>query len=76
MKNSIKISIKWKWWLDTQFFPPELGPQRVLLVPENILSQNIFQWKNIFLSRTQGPDMKNIFLPTIQGPDMKNYFYQ
>jgi len=46
----------------------ELRLQRLLLVSENIFSQNIF------LPRTQGPDMKNIFLPTIQGPDIKNIF--
>ena len=33
----------------------ELGSQRLLLVSENIFSQNIF------LPTTQGPDMKNIF---------------
>ena len=53
-----------KW----QFSFLELGPQRLLLVSENILSQNIF------LPRTQGPDMKNISLPTTQGPGMKNIF--
>jgi len=46
----------------------ELGPRRLLLVSESIFSQNIF------LPRTQGPDMKNILLPTIQGPGMKNIF--
>jgi len=59
----------------------ELGPQRLLLVSENIFSQNIFlpktqgpDMKNIFLPTMQGPDMKNIFLPTTQGPGMKNIF--
>jgi len=59
----------------------ELGPQRLLLVSENIFSQNIFiprtqgpDIKNIFLPTIQGPDMKNIFLPTMQGPDKKNIF--
>jgi len=37
----------------------ELGPQRPFLVPESILSQNIF------LPTTQGPDMKNIFCVTL-----------
>jgi len=39
----------------TIFFFLELGPQRPFLVPEIILSQNIF------LPTTQGPDMKNMF---------------
>jgi len=35
----------------------ELGPQRPLLVQENILG------KNIFLPKTQGQDIKNTFGP-------------
>ena len=64
-----------------EFLFLELGPQGLLLVSENIFSQNIFlptiqgpNMKNIFLPTMQGPDMKNIFLPTTQGPGMKNIF--
>jgi len=44
-----------QWWKNNFFFFLELGPQRLLLVSENIFSQNIF------LPTTQGPGMKNIF---------------
>ena len=44
----------------TIFFFLELGPQRPFLVPEIILSQNIF------LPTTQGPDIKKYFDPILQ----------
>ena len=44
-----------QWWKNDNPFFLELGPQIPFLVPEIILSQNIF------LPTTQGPDMKNIF---------------
>jgi len=46
-----------QWWKNNNLFFLELGPQALLLVLENILSQNIF------LPTTQGPDMKNMFWP-------------
>ena len=60
--ESISQSMESTWNPSAKQFP---GIPRPFLVPEIILSQNIF------LPTTQGPDMKNIFCVTLA---VKIYF--
>jgi len=76
-----------QWWKNNNLFFLELGPQTLLLVPENILSQNIFlqqfrvqTWKIYFYQQLRVLTWKIFFDPILQtkyilgGCDTENIF--